>query len=94
MSEVHSGNWTGVNLSGANLALSRLHDMDLTGANLMGAHMAGIEWYFVNLTDANMTGAEFSAVWGFTSVIWSNTTCPDGTNSDNDGGTCINNLAI
>jgi len=22
---------------------------------------------------------------------WSNTTCPDGTNSDGDGGTCVNN---
>jgi hypothetical protein len=25
-------------------------------------------------------------------VTWSNTTCPDNTNSDNDGGTCVNNL--
>jgi hypothetical protein len=25
-------------------------------------------------------------------VSWSNTTCPDGTNSDDDGATCTNNL--
>ena len=28
----------------------------------------------------------------FTGAIWSNTTCPDGTNSNNDGNTCVNNL--
>jgi hypothetical protein len=31
-----------------------------------------------NFTDANLLG-----------VIWSNTTCPDGSNSDNHGGTCV-----
>ena len=25
-------------------------------------------------------------------ATWSNTTCPDGTNSDDDGGTCVDNL--
>jgi hypothetical protein len=25
-------------------------------------------------------------------VTWNNTTCPDGTNSNGDGGTCVNNL--
>jgi hypothetical protein len=27
-----------------------------------------------------------------TGVTWSNTTCPDGTNSNNDGGTCTGHL--
>jgi len=25
-------------------------------------------------------------------VNWDDTTCPDGTNSDNNGNTCVNNL--
>jgi len=25
-------------------------------------------------------------------VTWSSTACPDGTNSDGDGGTCVNDL--
>ena len=29
---------------------------------------------------------------GTNGVTWSNTICPDGSNSDNDEGTCVNNL--
>lgn len=35
---------------------------------------------------ANLDGATLVG------VTWNDTTCPDGTNSDNDGGTCVNNL--
>jgi hypothetical protein len=45
-----------------------------------------------NLTDANLYGTLGDGVTNWTGVIWSNTTCPDGTNSDSDGGTCINNM--
>jgi len=62
-------------LSYANLQDANLHSADLTGANLTGA----------DLTGANLHGADL------TDVIWSNTTCPDGTNSDGNGGTCTNN---
>jgi uncharacterized protein YjbI with pentapeptide repeats len=62
-------------LSYANLQDANLHGADLTGANLTGA----------DLTGANLHGADL------TGVIWSNTTCPDGTNSNNDGGTCAKN---
>lgn len=62
-------------LSYANLHDANLHGADLTGANLTGADLTG-----ANLHRADLTG-----------VIWSNTTCPDGTNSNNDGGTCANN---
>jgi trimeric autotransporter adhesin len=47
--------------------------------------------------DANFTGADLDGVQGlqnaaFSSVTWNNTICPDGTNSNSDGGTCIYNL--
>ena len=54
-----------------------LLDADLTGANLTGADLSG----------ADLNGA------ALTGVIWSNTICPDGTNSDNDGDTCVNDLS-
>ena len=47
-------------------------------ANLTGA----------DLTNADLTGADLN--W----VIWDDTTCPDGTNSDNNGNTCENNLVL
>ncbi|MGB1827874.1 MAG: hypothetical protein ACPHN0_06645, partial [Candidatus Poseidoniaceae archaeon] len=37
------------------------------------------------------TGADLSiASWNY--IFWDNTTCPDGTNSDDNGNTCENNL--
>jgi uncharacterized protein YjbI with pentapeptide repeats len=45
------------------------------------------------LTGANLTGAQLSGA-DLTDAIWSNTICPDRTNSNNDGGTCANNLVI
>ena len=70
-----------VNLADASLINVDAMAADFTQANLTGADLSG-----ANLTGATMTGANL------TNVYWSNTTCPDGTNSDNDGGTCINNL--
>jgi hypothetical protein len=59
---------------------------DLAGADLAGADLAGFDLLDVNLTGADLSGADLSG------VTWSNTTCPDGTTSNDDGGTCINNL--
>ncbi len=59
---------------------------NLTDAMLNGADLSGVDLTTSNLTGANLTGANLSG------VIWSDTICPDGTNSDNDGDTCVNNL--
>jgi uncharacterized protein YjbI with pentapeptide repeats len=71
-----TANLTNADFYGANLAGTDLADANLSGANLT----------YANLTDANLSSANLS------SVLWSYTTCPDGTNSNNDGGTCVNNL--
>ena len=39
-----------------------------------------------DLLDSNVTGSNLQ------SVIWANTRCPDGTNSDSDGGMCAGYL--
>ena len=63
--------------------LTSLANSDLTGANLTGANLTNASLYNANLTNANLTGANVSG------VQWQHTTCPDGTNSDNNGGTCV-----
>ena len=40
---------------------------------------------------ANLTAADFFEAI-LTGATWSDTSCPDGTNSNNDGNTCANNL--
>ena len=71
-----TANLTRADFYGANLAGTDLADANLTSANLSFANLTG-----ANLSSANLTGA-----------IWSDTICPDGSNSNSDGDTCINNL--
>jgi virginiamycin B lyase len=74
------------NLNGAQLQDAFLDGANLEGANLHGADLSGADLSRADLTGANLRGATL------TGAIWSNTTCPDGSNSDDDGGTCVNNL--
>ena len=87
---------TGDNLSGAKLQRVDAHvpvghgtlfrAVNLTNANLTCASMYGVDF-----TDANLTGANFHGT-GVGNALWSNTTCPDGTNSDDHGNTCEGHL--
>ena len=77
------------------------YGIDLSGCDLTGANLSGVNLSQANLTNANLTGVTFvnSYLNGadlsgatLTDINWSNTTCPDQTNANNDGGTCVNNL--
>jgi DNA-binding beta-propeller fold protein YncE len=88
---LHGGNLAGANLSGANLSGANLSGANLTNANVTNATLSRANLRGANLTGANLTGANLSGA-NLSGVIWSNTTCPDGTNSDADGGTCVGHL--
>jgi hypothetical protein len=60
--------------------------MDLSGADLIYADLSYADLSNADLYMANLTGADLTA------VVWFDTTCPDGTNSDDNGNTCENNL--
>ena len=59
---------------------------DFSGINFSNFDMSGADLSGSNLTGANLIGTNLQ------SVIWSNTICPDGSNSDDNGNTCENNL--
>ncbi len=91
----------GCKLSGFDLSYTNLFDVDLHGANLIDANLSSdvlsqADLGGANLMGANMSGADLSGAIlkgaNLNDVTWSKTTCPDGTNSDNDGGTCIGHL--
>jgi YVTN family beta-propeller protein len=84
-------NLTNAQLAGANLKGANLKDAILVGANLAGANLQGANLIGADLTGANLTGANLKGA-NLKGVVWSNTTCPDGTNSTADGGTCIGHL--
>ena len=73
-----NANFTGANLTNANIGITNLSNTNFTNANLINASLLGA----TNMNTATLTG-----------VTWSNTTCPDGTNSDNNGGTCVGHLS-
>jgi hypothetical protein len=70
-------------LSGANLGGAALETTNLSGADLVDADLAGAFLGFADLSGAALYGADL------TGVTWITTICPDGTNSNSDGGTCI-----
>jgi hypothetical protein len=47
---------------------------------------------YANLSNADLTGADVVQNGHMVGVTWNNTTCPDGTNSDDNSNTCGNNL--
>jgi uncharacterized protein YjbI with pentapeptide repeats len=82
---------SGSDAAGANLSDADLESATLTQADLAGANLSGADLIKAKLSGADLTGADVTGAI-FTKVKWSATTCPDGTNSNNDGGTCVNNL--
>jgi uncharacterized protein YjbI with pentapeptide repeats len=77
-----STNFTNAILKNANLSNSNLKGANFTGANLSGA----------NLSNSNLMGATGLKTATLTNVVWSKTACPDGSNSNQDGGTCVGHL--
>ena len=92
------------NLAGAYLGIAVLDYSVLCHANLMGAYLGGASLWNVNFKEADLSGADLSnadmryAILDRTNldqVIWNNTVCPDGSNSDEPDGdnfTCFYNL--
>ena len=68
-----------------------LYTTEFDQVDLIGATFNQTDLDDVEFSRSNLTGATFNQV-DFTDVIWSATICPDGTNSDDNGNTCENNL--
>jgi hypothetical protein len=97
--EPRYSNLTGYLFSGSTINNSSFEASDLTGAKFIGSRLDNVYFARTNLTNADFTGAIFTSYDNnfFEGVIWSNTICPDVTNSNIDDGdnfTCLNNLII
>jgi Pentapeptide repeats (8 copies) len=78
-------------LSDADLSDADLNRADLSWANLQRANIDGTDLFGTNLSNANLKGANLRNA-NLTEVIWGNTICPDDTNSDADGGSCMGHI--
>ncbi|HTX01606.1 MAG TPA: pentapeptide repeat-containing protein, partial [Acidimicrobiales bacterium] len=82
---------TDANLSDSNLSGANVESANLTGANLAGTNLQGTNLESDVLTNASLDAAKTSGA-NLDKITWSNTICPDGTNSNNDKDTCANDL--
>jgi uncharacterized protein YjbI with pentapeptide repeats len=82
--------------SAADLSGAKLKSVNLSGMQLNGVNFAGAVFSGANLSNANLSPLENAGGFvliptNLSGVTWTNTTCPDGTNSNKDGRTCVNN---
>ena len=95
-------NFTGSTFSGADLSNSGLNDSNFTGADLSNltignSNFGGSDFSDANFTNSSLTNVGFANATGLDSanlsgVTWSGVNCPDQTNSDDNGNTCIGHL--
>lgn len=87
--------WRDGAANGASFDGGDLHRIDLRGTDLRSASFVGTDLRYarlngVDLSNADLSGANWRSATGLSSATFSNTTCPDGTNSDtNAGKTCV-----
>ena len=65
---------------------------DFSNSNLSYSNFNDASLYGLTFANANLTGATFVSTTFVGNIVWSNTICPDGTNSNDNGNTCMNNL--
>ena len=74
--------------TGANLANTAFTNSNLLENNFNGADLTNVVFTNTNLIASDLTGATR------TGITWINTTCPDSTNSDDNGNTCEGHLTF
>lgn len=88
-----NASWRDGSAIGASFDGADMHRIDLRGSNLAAASLVGTDLRYarldgVDFSGADLTGATWRRATGLETAIFSDTTCPDGSNSDLNGGTC------
>ena len=95
------GHFYNANLNQSNLSHTNFDSAYLNNAEISNADLSYSNLRFSQIFGADLTGTDFSNAilteadlrnTTLVGVIWDNTTCPDGTNSNDNGGTCENNI--
>ncbi len=103
--DLTGANFSGANLSSVKFNLctldranfsntDTLSSTEFVRASLVGANFLGSsEFSSVNVTRANLSSARFDDNVDTEGFEWDNTTCPDGTNSNDHNGTCQDHMS-
>jgi uncharacterized protein YjbI with pentapeptide repeats len=93
-SDLSNAIWRDGFANGATFDGADLHRIDFRGTDLRSASFVGSDLRYaqldgVDLSGADLTGANWRRATGLATATFADTTCPDGTNSDANGGTCV-----
>lgn len=77
--------------TGSDMRFANLDHVDFASSTLIEVDFEYSDFVDVSFRHSNLAGANLTGVT-LTDVTWIDTICPDGTNSDNNGNTCENNL--
>jgi uncharacterized protein YjbI with pentapeptide repeats len=89
---LHGSAFTDDDLTNAEFYSSDLERVEFNGATLVNAKFAGAKFPLTAFIDSDLTGASFAGDADLSTTLWVNTICPDGTNSDSHGSTCVGHL--
>ena len=89
--QLPQANLTATDFSSAILTGSNLTEADAAGAKFPSADMTNVQACETNFTNADLLNATTTGAI-FDDAFWNNTTCPDGTNSNDNGNTCVGHL--
>lgn len=98
----HGSNLTNTNFSDITVTNLQIYGSDMTGADFSngvfttlivteGTTVGNADFTDAQFTDSILIGTDFSGAT-LTGSTWNNTECPDGTNSDANGNTCLGHL--
>lgn len=91
--DLRNSHLTGANFTGADLRMANLSGANLGSSDADPACPPGNPPEAANFTNAKLKGANLNGA-NLTGVIWDNTVCPDGRNSNDVGGTCMLHLKV
>lgn len=89
--DLTSATFENTNLADSDFSSAVAVDANFTGATLTDVIIENADFTGVNFSNANLQDA-FIFETTLDGAIWDNTTCPDGSNSDDNGGTCLGAL--
>ena len=88
MIDLNGADLNGADFTNADLSDASLSEANLSGASLSGANLLNMDLRGADCTHTNLGGALFADTATWAGVTWSNTICPDGSNSDDNAQTC------
>jgi len=85
-------NFSHATITNANFNAANFNHVNFADANLTGSVFSSATMLDDDFAGANLHLAQSLSAASLAGSLWRDTTCPNGTNSDHDGGTCVHDL--